>query len=937
MLMTGEQMEAQKLLRRRKLAETLAQQSLTPAQTEMVSGRAVSNPFGPLAQIAQALAAKKADERIDAQQKAYLEGNKQRLADWVAGMPAEGDRAAQLKWAVAGSDLPGGREYAVELLKTHAGAADKREDRQWQAAEKDKDRQFQASQKDIDRGMRRDELGQQREFAVAKLEQEKAQAAAQMAHWQAQLENQNLDRVTRTALEEKKMAAENAYREADRAQKESHFVAGLEQNKAEAQQRYQTTIAQLQNHSLDREQRAILEKQALEQRDRLATLDRAQKDDQFRATLARQEAESGQKAAQFERTMQHQAMELTQRIKANEAQLQNSALDRGSRENLQREQMALTQRLEVMKRAQDDEQFRAKLSQDAEQARAQMAHQEKELGLRLDIVNRQLEGQNLDRIQRAELQREQMGLQQHIQALQAQQKDEHFAAEMAFKGAEAQRQGQQFQQSLGQNQQQFQAKQAQDQTQFQANLGQRQAEQRQQGEQFSTRLEADVLQNQANNAQRREEMQQRLMEGNMSRDLQREQMAQSGQQFQATLAQRKAEAEATIQRAQAELQQRQQEGTLTREHQAALQSQAQAAQQELESMRQQGQERRQGIDLAYKGAEAGATREFQAGQNDLNRDADIQKQAIALTARAAEAATGREFTAAENDANRSLQAGLHANQQDFQSAQNELQRTQADEHKAVELARQIPEPQPMPGKVDLMELARQAGAAQGQAKRLEKEEERKQRQIEFEQRLDEQRKSREIEREARREDSAIARQERRQDAAIARRETAADRAAARQDAMAAKREEQRMALQTPENAGKIASTNRAIKDIDDAEQILFKNGKLDRSTVAAASVPGTAGLGTEARKLKSAIYNATDVILRLRTGAAANKSEVEKMADTFMPSILDSDESARYKITRLREMFQDAQSITKGANAIPQADKAAPAKPAAGWGIKRVK
>lgn len=126
--------------------------------------------------------------------------------------------------------------------------------------------------------------------------------------------------------------------------------------------------------------------------------------------------------------------------------------------------------------------------------------------------------------------------------------------------------------------------------------------------------------------------------------------------------------------------------------------------------------------------------------------------------------------------------------------------------------------------------------------------------------------------------------------------------------------------QTPENAGKIAMAQQAVKDLDSAEALLFgQNGRLMNNVVWGMNVPGFAGMpgNTPARNAYSAIQNAVAAKLRLETGAAANQSEVENIARRFMPTPADTSDSARNKLSRLRDFFNTSLSQTKGVKQQP--------------------
>jgi hypothetical protein len=122
--------------------------------------------------------------------------------------------------------------------------------------------------------------------------------------------------------------------------------------------------------------------------------------------------------------------------------------------------------------------------------------------------------------------------------------------------------------------------------------------------------------------------------------------------------------------------------------------------------------------------------------------------------------------------------------------------------------------------------------------------------------------------------------------------------------------------QTPENAGKVAMADQSVQSIQVARGKIFdKNGKLNRMLIGAVNLPIVAGLpgNSEARIVRSALRNAIEAKLRLETGAAATESEVERTLARFMPTIADTDESAKFKLDELEKFFKNALSITKGA------------------------
>jgi hypothetical protein len=115
---------------------------------------------------------------------------------------------------------------------------------------------------------------------------------------------------------------------------------------------------------------------------------------------------------------------------------------------------------------------------------------------------------------------------------------------------------------------------------------------------------------------------------------------------------------------------------------------------------------------------------------------------------------------------------------------------------------------------------------------------------------------------------------------------------------------------TMDVAGRLAMLDQANQDVTDVKGLLFnRDGKLNKEIVAKMSVPLTAGIGGDARIAYSAIYNAVGAKLRAETGATANPGEVKDIANRFMPSLMDDDKSAAYKIDRLQEFLNSSRKI----------------------------
>jgi hypothetical protein len=112
---------------------------------------------------------------------------------------------------------------------------------------------------------------------------------------------------------------------------------------------------------------------------------------------------------------------------------------------------------------------------------------------------------------------------------------------------------------------------------------------------------------------------------------------------------------------------------------------------------------------------------------------------------------------------------------------------------------------------------------------------------------------------------------------------------------------------SPARATFDANLNQAQSDVDLAERLLFPKGQFDRGM----AMSGAAGIPlTQGREARQAIRRAVEIILRLRTGAAAPDQEVRNYVNMFAPSALDSDEGAKTKMDRLRQFFEDSKQVS---------------------------
>lgn len=121
---------------------------------------------------------------------------------------------------------------------------------------------------------------------------------------------------------------------------------------------------------------------------------------------------------------------------------------------------------------------------------------------------------------------------------------------------------------------------------------------------------------------------------------------------------------------------------------------------------------------------------------------------------------------------------------------------------------------------------------------------------------------------------------------------------------------------TTERAVAGGNIEQAQADIALAKEKLFPGGKFDRGLAAtgAASIPfmGSGVPLTEGREVRQSIRRAVEILLRLRTGAAAPDSEVDNYTQMFAPSPLDNESAAATKMQRLEEFFANVKAFMGG-------------------------
>jgi hypothetical protein len=112
-----------------------------------------------------------------------------------------------------------------------------------------------------------------------------------------------------------------------------------------------------------------------------------------------------------------------------------------------------------------------------------------------------------------------------------------------------------------------------------------------------------------------------------------------------------------------------------------------------------------------------------------------------------------------------------------------------------------------------------------------------------------------------------------------------------------------------ESAGKLAMVTQAESDLNEAENLLFPGGKFSPGMAFQTNFPGGGVPRTEGRQAFSKVLNAVNAKLRIETGAQANPSEVRNILERFLPTVRDSEETAKDKFRRLKEFMATTKSI----------------------------
>lgn len=119
------------------------------------------------------------------------------------------------------------------------------------------------------------------------------------------------------------------------------------------------------------------------------------------------------------------------------------------------------------------------------------------------------------------------------------------------------------------------------------------------------------------------------------------------------------------------------------------------------------------------------------------------------------------------------------------------------------------------------------------------------------------------------------------------------------------------AAMAAETGGKVVMVAQAIQDIEVAEKLLFpKAGVFNRKLAFGAQADLPEWMVKDSQTVQSALQNAIAAKLRVETGAQANPGEIVNIAKRFFPSgIKDSEQSARNKLTRLKQFMKDGKFV----------------------------
>lgn len=115
----------------------------------------------------------------------------------------------------------------------------------------------------------------------------------------------------------------------------------------------------------------------------------------------------------------------------------------------------------------------------------------------------------------------------------------------------------------------------------------------------------------------------------------------------------------------------------------------------------------------------------------------------------------------------------------------------------------------------------------------------------------------------------------------------------------------------------------ALSDLGRISTRIFdpSTGEVDRAALGMMNTPMIGSIpGTEGADLRGAYEGAMDTIIRVRTGAAATADEMETARRTYMPSVLDTEETVRHKMRRLeRDLIRAHETAARGRGGAAEA------------------
>jgi hypothetical protein len=106
---------------------------------------------------------------------------------------------------------------------------------------------------------------------------------------------------------------------------------------------------------------------------------------------------------------------------------------------------------------------------------------------------------------------------------------------------------------------------------------------------------------------------------------------------------------------------------------------------------------------------------------------------------------------------------------------------------------------------------------------------------------------------------------------------------------------------TPEQAAKAQLIQGALDNQDVIDSLLFKeDGTVDRTNVATATVKAPF---SEGRTMNVVLKDSLEAKIRAESGAAVPDTEITRLSERFMPSVIDSDETIRVKRALLKQFL----------------------------------